>query len=105
MAIRFTVGGLLMLGVLRILEPTSKLLAKDLLPMAGLGRLGVALGQTSFTFGVSMSTAANTGLIYATAPVWYGRGLAVFTSRYPGCSSSATCSSSGSWTACTLLQG
>ena len=41
MAIRFTVGGLLMLGLLRIPEPTSQLLAKDLFPMAGLGCLGV----------------------------------------------------------------
>ena len=38
--------------------------------MLGLGCLGVALGQTTFTFGVSMTTAANTGLIFATAPVW-----------------------------------
>jgi drug/metabolite transporter (DMT)-like permease len=30
----------------------------------------VAIGQTSFTFGVSMISAANTGLIFATAPVW-----------------------------------
>ena len=69
-AIRFTVGGLLMLGLLRILEPTSKLLAKDLLPMAGLGCLGVAISQTAFTFGVSTTSAANTGLIFATSPVW-----------------------------------
>jgi drug/metabolite transporter (DMT)-like permease len=38
--------------------------------MAGLGCFGVVLAQTSFTFGVSMTTAANTGLIFATAPVW-----------------------------------
>ncbi len=104
-ALRFAVGGLLMYCVLRVLEPESRLGREDLLPMLGLGCLGVALGQTTFTFGVSMTTAANTGLIFATAPVWYGRGLAVFTARYPGCSSSAACSSSGSWTACTLLQG
>jgi drug/metabolite transporter (DMT)-like permease len=104
-AIRFTMGGLLMLGLLRILEPTSKLLAKDLLPMAGLGCLRVALGQKTFTFGVSTTSAANTGLIFATSPVWYGSGLAVFTPRYPGWPSSEACSSSGSWTACTLLQG
>jgi drug/metabolite transporter (DMT)-like permease len=30
----------------------------------------VAIGQTAFTFGVSMTTAANTGLIFATAPIW-----------------------------------
>jgi drug/metabolite transporter (DMT)-like permease len=35
--IRFTVGGLLMLGLLQILEPASRLATKDLLPVAGLG--------------------------------------------------------------------
>jgi drug/metabolite transporter (DMT)-like permease len=44
--------------------------AGDLLPVAGLGCLGIAVGQTAFTFGLSLTTAANTGLIFATAPVW-----------------------------------
>ncbi|MBA3701899.1 MAG: DMT family transporter [Rubrobacteraceae bacterium] len=69
-AVRFVVGGLLMYAVLRILEPESRLARKDLLPMAGLGCLGVAVGQTTFTFGVSLTSAANTGFIFATAPVW-----------------------------------
>jgi drug/metabolite transporter (DMT)-like permease len=59
-----------MLGLLQILEPASKLATKDLLPVAGLGCLGVAIDQTAFTFGVSLTSAANTGLIFATAPVW-----------------------------------
>jgi len=69
-AFRFLVGGLLVYGVLRVLEPSSKLRRDDLLQMAGLGCLGVAVGQTAFTFGISLTTAANTGLIFATAPVW-----------------------------------
>ncbi len=69
-AVRFALAGLLMYGVLRVLEPGSRLARKDLLPMAGLGCLGVALGQTTFTYGVSMTSAANTGFIFATAPVW-----------------------------------
>jgi drug/metabolite transporter (DMT)-like permease len=69
-AFRFVVAGLLMYGVLRILEPASKLRRGDLLPMAGLGCLGIAIGQTAFTFGLGLTTAANTGLIFATAPVW-----------------------------------
>ncbi|CAA9415246.1 MAG: Permease of the drug/metabolite transporter (DMT) superfamily [uncultured Rubrobacteraceae bacterium] len=69
-AVRFLVAGLLMYLVLRALEPGSRLARKDLFPMAGLGCLGVALGQTTFTFGVSLTSAANTGFIFATAPVW-----------------------------------
>ena len=69
-AFRFCVGGLLMYGVLRLLEPHSRLGRKDILPMAALGCLGVATAQTGFTFGVHLTTAASTGLIFSTAPVW-----------------------------------
>ena len=30
----------------------------------------MAVSQTAFTFGVSMTSTANTGLIFPTAPVW-----------------------------------
>ncbi len=69
-AFRFTVGGVLMLCLLRTLEPADRLTPRDLLPMAGLGCIGVAIGQTAFTVGVSLTSAANTGLIFATAPIW-----------------------------------
>ena len=69
-ALRFAVGGLLLFLVLRLLEPKSRLRRKDLLPMAALGCFGVATAQTGFTFGVSLSSAGSTGLIFATAPVW-----------------------------------
>jgi drug/metabolite transporter (DMT)-like permease len=69
-ALRFTIGGLLLLLVLRIVEPKSRLRRGDLLPMAALGCFGVATAQTGFTFGVSLSSAGSTGLIFATAPVW-----------------------------------
>lgn len=69
-ALRFTVGGLLLLLVLRVMEPKSRLTRGDLLPMAALGCFGVAAAQMGFTFGVSLSSAGSTGLIFATAPVW-----------------------------------
>ena len=69
-AFRFNLGGLLLLGVLRSLEPESKLSRKDILPMLGLGCFGIGAAQTAFTFGVSMTSAASTGLVFATAPVW-----------------------------------
>jgi drug/metabolite transporter (DMT)-like permease len=69
-ALRFTVGGLLLLLVVRILEPKSRLQRRDLLPMAALGCFGVATAQTGFTFGLTLSSAGSTGLIFATAPVW-----------------------------------
>ena len=69
-AFRFNGGGLLLLGVLRLLEPASKLTRKDVLPMLGLGCLGVGAAQTAFTFGVSLTSAASTGLVFTTSPVW-----------------------------------
>ncbi len=69
-AFRFVVGGLLLLLVLRLLEPRSRLRRKDVLPMMGLGLFGIGAAQTGFTYGVSLTSAASTGLVFATAPVW-----------------------------------
>src|SRR5919202_1778228 len=69
-AFRFNLGGLLLLGVLRLLEPASRLTRKDILPMLGLGCFGIGAAQTAFTFGVSLTSAASTGLVFATSPVW-----------------------------------
>jgi drug/metabolite transporter (DMT)-like permease len=69
-AFRFIGGGLLLLLILRLLEPQSKLRRKDVLPMMGLGCFGIGAAQTAFTFGVSLTSAASTGLVFTTAPVW-----------------------------------
>ena len=66
----FALGGVLLYGALRFMEPKSRLARGDLLPMAALGCFGVATAQTGFTYGVSLASAASTGLIFATAPVW-----------------------------------
>lgn len=69
-AARFTVAGLMLYLILRFLEPDSRLRRKDLLPIFGLGFVGITVTQSVFTIGVSLTTAANTALIYSTAPVW-----------------------------------
>ncbi len=69
-AARFTLAGLLLLALSRIVEPNSRLARADILPVLGLGIVGVTLTQTVFTIGVSLTTAANTALVYSTAPVW-----------------------------------
>ena len=69
-AVRFTSAGVVLWLLLRLVEPRSKLLRKDLLPMLGLAVVGVTLTQSVFTVGVSLTTAANTALIYSTAPMW-----------------------------------
>ena len=44
-AFRFAVGGMLLLLVLRLLEPESRPGRSDVLPMLGLGLLGVYLAR------------------------------------------------------------
>jgi drug/metabolite transporter (DMT)-like permease len=69
-AVRFTFAGVLLWLLLRFVEPETRLRHEDFMPLLGLGIVGVTLTQSVFTIGVSMTTAANTALIYATAPVW-----------------------------------
>jgi len=69
-AVRFTVAGLLLWLVLRVFEPESRLSRAEMLPMLGLGIVGITVTQSVFTVGVSLTTAANTALVYSTSPVW-----------------------------------
>jgi drug/metabolite transporter (DMT)-like permease len=69
-AFRFTVGGVLVSCLLLTLKPGDRIAPKDLLPVAGLGCLYVAVGQGTFTLGIHLTSAANTGLIFATSPAW-----------------------------------
>jgi drug/metabolite transporter (DMT)-like permease len=69
-AARFTLAGLILLVISRFAEPGNRLQRKDMLPTLGLGIVGITLTQTVFTIGVSLTTAANTALVYSTSPVW-----------------------------------
>jgi drug/metabolite transporter (DMT)-like permease len=69
-ATRFTLAGLLLLPLALLSGPDGRLARRDFLPMLGLGIVGVTLTQTVFTIGVSLTTAANTALVYSTSPVW-----------------------------------
>ncbi|HEX2741374.1 MAG TPA: DMT family transporter [Rubrobacter sp.] len=69
-ATRFTLAGLLLLFLLRFVEQGIRLRRADFLAVLGLGVVGITLTQTVFTLGVSLTTAANTALVYSTAPVW-----------------------------------
>lgn len=69
-AVRFTFVGLLLIAILRFVEPQTRIKRGDLLPLLGLGFVGISCTQTVFTIGVGQTTAANTAIVYATAPVW-----------------------------------
>ena len=69
-ATRFTLAGLLLLPLALLSGEQGRLSRRDLLPMLGLGLVGVTLTQSVFTLGVGLTTAANTALVYSTSPVW-----------------------------------
>jgi drug/metabolite transporter (DMT)-like permease len=69
-ATRFTLAGLLLLPLALLSGPGGRLARRDILPLLGLGLVGVTVTQTVFTIGVSLTTAANTALVYSTSPVW-----------------------------------
>ncbi len=69
-ATRFTLAGLLLLPLALLTGLGGRLAQRDILPLLGLGLVGVTVTQTVFTIGVSLTTAANTALVYSTSPVW-----------------------------------
>jgi drug/metabolite transporter (DMT)-like permease len=69
-ALRFVLAGLVLWVILRLFDPKGRLRREDFWAMAGLGLVGVALNNVAFTFGVSMTSASNTALVVATAPLW-----------------------------------
>ena len=69
-ALRFTLAGLLLLGLVFILSPEGLPEKRDLVRMAGVGVVGVGMNNVAFTLGVSMTTASETALIYAAVPIW-----------------------------------
>ncbi len=69
-ALRFTLAGLLLLTLVLLLEAGERVSRRDMFTMAGVGVLGVGVTNLAFTFGVSMTTASETALIYAAVPVW-----------------------------------
>jgi drug/metabolite transporter (DMT)-like permease len=69
-ALRFTVAGLLLLGVVRFLGSGGGVERKDVLAMMGVGALGVGATNLLFSSGVSLTNASDTALLYAVVPVW-----------------------------------
>src|SRR5215211_2490692 len=69
-ALRFLLAGVVLWGILRLIDPKGRLRREDFGAMAGVGLIGVAMNNVAFTLGVSMTSASNTALIVATAPLW-----------------------------------
>jgi drug/metabolite transporter (DMT)-like permease len=68
--LRFLLAGLVLWCILRLFNPKGRLRSNDLWAMAGLGLVGIASNNILFTTGVSMTSASNSALVVATAPLW-----------------------------------
>ena len=68
--LRFVLAGLVLWGILCLFNPAGRLRSNDLWAMAGLGLVGIASNNILFTHGVSMTSASNSALVVATAPLW-----------------------------------
>ena len=68
-SLRFVLAGLVLLTLVLLLKE-GRPHRRDLLSMAAVGVVGVALNNIAFTYGVSLTTASETALIYAAVPVW-----------------------------------
>jgi len=72
MPFRYVLAGLLLLACLRLLGRNAGggLGRTNLLALAGLGLVGIAINYVGYTVGLSLTTGSNAALIIATAPVW-----------------------------------
>ena len=69
-AFRFVLGGLVLLGVLRLVEEARRPKSGALLAMLGIGLVGGTLFNAALNEGMSLTSASSSALIMATAPIW-----------------------------------
>jgi drug/metabolite transporter (DMT)-like permease len=69
-AFRFVLGGLLLLGVLRLVEKVRRPKPGALLIMLWIGLIGGTLFNAALNEGMRLTSASNSALIMATAPIW-----------------------------------
>jgi drug/metabolite transporter (DMT)-like permease len=79
-SLRFTLATIILLTILRLRGETFRLTRRDLLPVIFLGLVGHTLYQLLFINGLAHTTAANSALLMATAPIFvaiYGQVLRI----------------------------
>ena len=69
-ALRFTVGGVLLLSFVRLMGLGSRPTRRLLLTTLGIGLVGGTLYNVALNEGTSMTSASSAALIMATSPVW-----------------------------------
>jgi drug/metabolite transporter (DMT)-like permease len=81
-ALRYLSGGALLVLILLLRGQSLRLDRRDVLPLVGLGILGITIFQGLWAYGLNYTTAPKAAVLVATAPI-FGALLAGFSGRWP----------------------
>lgn len=81
-SLRYLSGGLLLILILVLRGHSLRLERRDILPLIGLGLLGITIFQGLWAYGLNYTTAPKAAVLVATAPI-FGALLAGFMGRWP----------------------
>ena len=81
-SVRYLGGGVLLILILVMRGQSLRLARADILPLIGLGILGITIFQGLWAYGLNLTTAPKVAIIVATAPI-FGALLAGFMGRWP----------------------
>jgi drug/metabolite transporter (DMT)-like permease len=81
-SVRYFSGGVLLILLLALRGQSLRLARRDILPLVGLGLLGITLFQGLWAYGLNYTTAPKAAVIVATAPI-FGAIIAGFMGRWP----------------------
>jgi drug/metabolite transporter (DMT)-like permease len=74
-AVRYLLAALLLLGLLRWRQGSVRLVRADILPLLGIGLIGITVFQSLWANGLALTSASKAAILVSTSPIW----AAVFT--------------------------
>ncbi len=81
-SIRYLTGGLLLFAVMAMRGDSLRFARSDILPLTGLGLLGITIFQGLWAYGLDLTTAPKAAILVATAPI-FGALLAGYSGHWP----------------------
>ncbi len=81
-SIRYLTAGLLLFVLMAMRGDSLRIARSDILPLTGLGLLGITIFQGLWAYGLDLTTAPKAAILVATAPI-FGALLAGYTGHWP----------------------
>lgn len=69
-AIRYVGAALFLMALLKLRQGSVAIPRADLLPLAGIGVLGITLFQSLWSNGLALTTASKAAILVSTSPIW-----------------------------------